>query len=161
MPQPNFELYAARSVAEALKAALPSVLVIEVGNRRGDRGIEWVEFTPLQVTQTYTGRSNLHGSYVFQVSCFSLYAELRGDGDAYAPQKLAGKVRDALANVDLRVISYGAAAEAHVGVLTVDPVDEQYIDEAAIGVSGAEGVPSTPSNIHGIACTFRATLSLS
>lgn len=161
MPQPNLEIYAARSIAETIKTALPSVLVIEIGNRRGDRTAEWIEFTPLQLAQAWTGRSNVHGSYVFQVSCFSLYAELRGDGDAYAPMRLAGKVRNAFATSDVLVIAYGEATESHVGALTIEPVDEQYIDEAGVGVSGAEGVPSTPSNIHGIALTFRAMLSLS
>jgi hypothetical protein len=161
MPQPNLEIYAARSIAEAIKAALPGVLVEEIGNRVGARAIEWVSFTPLQLTQTFTGRGNAHGVYVSQVTAFSLYGELRGDGDAYAPHALAGRVRHALANTDILVKSYGAASEEHVGVLTMEPVDEQYIDEAGIGVPGGEGVPSTPSNVHGIALTFRATLSLS
>lgn len=161
MAQPKLELYAARSIAETLKTALPGVTVEEIGNRIGARGIEWISFTPLQLTPVFTGRSNVHGVYITQVTAFSLYGELRGDGNVYAPQALAGRVRDAIANTDILVKAYGAASETHVGVLTMELVDEQYIDEAAIGVPGGEGVPSTPSNVHGIALTFRATLSLS
>lgn len=148
------ERYVHRAIVAAVKAALPSTLVLEVGMRRNKPETgpsEWVSVDPLAFEPFDSRRDTYDGTELFQVACFARYAEANG-GELDAPQRLAGAVRAALEKQDIVVKKVGESVETFLGTLKLRAAGRQYLGEGAIGID-------YPANVHAVILTFRGTLN--
>jgi len=149
-----FEVYVWRSIAETIKAALPTTYVIEPGMRRAapEDKQEWVTIDPLSFSPANSRRGTYDGQELFQVSCFAKYAETQPDAVLDVPFRLAAKVRAALEKGDILVKSYGVTPEVFIGTLKLHAFNRQYLGENALGID-------QPANAHAVVLTAQGTLN--
>ncbi len=154
MPHDLFEVYTHRSIAVALKAAMPQAYVVEVGMRRAvpEGYSEWITVDPLAFQPFTARRGTFDGTELFQVSCFAKFAEIHPAASLDAPFRLAAQVRSALEKTDILVKKYGESSEDFVGTLALAEAGRNYLGESAIG-------PDYPANVHAVVLTFRGTLN--
>ena len=163
----HLEAYIALSIYDTLKtnAAIVSdgVFVQSPGgsDAAGQDREDWIEQHLLSIPQANNRRDLfLSNNIQFQVSCFSKTANVRTDNDTQRPAKLAGIARAALKDQKVAIRPHGNQA-----LLASTPIiacfmprldGAAYIPEAVH--PGANGVPSTPSNLHMWALTFGGTI---
>lgn len=154
MPHELLEVYTLRSIAEALKAAMPQAHIIEVGMRRAapEGYTSWLVLDPLSYQPFSNRRGDMDGTELFQVGCFAKHAEINGQAQLDIPFRLAAQVRSALEKTDVLVKKYGETSEDFVGTLKLSSTARNYLGENAIG-------PDYPANVHAVVLTFRGTLN--
>ena len=154
------EKYVILSVEKSLRDGSLGSQVIEPGGGESAESSDedWVEVFSLAMPREANRSAIWAGSYLFQVNCFSRTANVRADSDRARPWELAGKVRALLMPADgtgIMVAQHGVDSSVTYSCLSIIEIEESYLGEGAAGISGQQGVPSGPSNLHAVALTCR------
>lgn len=151
--------YTQRSIVKAIRDGLAGVTVQVPGGRDDveESTEEWVAFYPLEVPRWPTRKNVFGGVVVFQVTCFSRFAEGRTDEQTDGPWILADQVRTLLDGAGVLVRSYGEALVQDVACLQLGDGAEVYLDERRLGVIPPAG--GTVSNVHAVVLTYRGAMA--
>ena len=130
-------------------------LILHQGVRTapGPDAEEWVSIHVMQILPESEAQGEWRGSFVFQVSCFSRFAEARQDGKTDRPSEMAGLISDLISNKNHLVKDYNSASPEEKGTIYLPKPNRVYLDERELAQIGNQG--SMPTNIHSEVLSYR------